>query len=165
MPVTILNRQRTRLIDTRQLRRILRTLLDDQLHLKAYELGITLVAAPAMTRLNETFLQHKGATDVITFDYSDSRDLRRRTPDPKCEIHGEIFICIDEAIIQARRFRTTWQAEVVRYFIHGILHLRGYDDHRSRERRRMKCAENRLVRLVSSRFPLSRLAREPRLGR
>ena len=74
-----------------------------------------------MTLLNETHLQHQGSTDVITFDYSEvpcqrvvSSGLELENS-PKLEasglefsqIHAEIFICIDEALLQAHRFRTT----------------------------------------------------------
>ena len=43
-------------------------------------------------------------------------------------LRGELFISIDDSVAHARRFRTMWQAELVRYIIHGLLHLEGYDD-------------------------------------
>jgi len=43
-------------------------------------------------------------------------------------ILGEIFICVDEAVLQARKFGTSWPSEVVRYIIHGVLHLCGFND-------------------------------------
>ena len=80
-------------------------------------------------------------------------------PDPRPNLHGELFICVDEAIRQARRFRTTWQSELVRYVVHGVLHLLGHDDHHAADRRKMKREENRLVRLMARRFAFTRLAR------
>ena len=158
--LTIQNRQRTRPVNQRLLRQIVTTLLDDLLETKTVELGVTLIAAPEMTRLNGAFLQHEGSTDVITFDYSEPQ-----TPDPRPQITGELFICIDDAVLQAKRFRTTWQSELIRYIVHGVLHLLGHDDHRAADRRKMKREENRLVRRLAVRFPLSRLARNPRLRR
>ena len=73
-------------------------------------------------------------------------------------VHGEIFICIDDAVKQARQFRTTWQSELVRYLIHGVLHLVGYDDLTPAGRRAMKREENRLLRMLSRQFSLRRLA-------
>jgi rRNA maturation RNase YbeY len=105
--------------------------------------------AEEMTRLNETFLHHRGVTDVITFDYAEG--LTRGS------IQGEIFVCLDEARIQARRFRTTWQDELVRYIVHGLLHLDGYDDHRKADRLRMKRRENELMRQLARKFPLEKL--------
>jgi probable rRNA maturation factor len=158
--LTISNRQRTRPINVPLLRQICVTFVNDLLGLKSVELGITLVAAPEMTGLNKTFLNHEGSTDVITFDHAEpgTRNLEAGT-----NIHGELFVCVDEAVLQARRFRTTWQSEVVRYVIHGILHLLGHDDHRVADRRKMKREENRLLRSMATRFPLSRLARKTRL--
>ena len=74
-------------------------------------------------------------------------------------LHGEIFVCVDEAVSQARRFRTTWQRELVRYVVHGVLHLLGYEDLHSRTRRKMKVAEDTLVRQLSSQFDFRRLSR------
>ncbi len=163
LDLTLRNRQRTRPVETRRLRRICTTLLEDLLQIKNAELGITLVAAPKMSRINQTFLNHQGSTDVITFDYSEVPDPRPQTPDPRPKLHGELFVCLDEAVLQARRFRTTWQSELVRYIIHGTLHLLGHDDHRASDRRTMKREEDRLLRLIRIRFPLSRLARKPKL--
>ncbi len=106
-----------------------------------------------MTRLNADLLQHTGSTDVITLDYSDPTLLA-----------GELFVCIDEALLQARRFRTTWQQEIIRYIIHGILHLQGHDDLRAAPRRRMKLEENRRLREITRDFHLSKLRRKPRVG-
>lgn len=72
---------------------------------------------------------------------------------------GEIFVCVEEAVSQARRFRTTWPSELVRYSVHGILHLLGFDDLTPSTRDQMKRAEDRWLRKLSRRFPLTRLAR------
>ena len=140
----IKNRQRLMPLDVRLLRRMSRTLLRDLLHRDEYDLGLYLVRAHEMCRLNETFLRHKGSTDVITFDYADPAQTEF--------LRGEIFICIDEALAQARRFRTRWQTELVRYLVHGILHLTGYDDQKPADRRKMKREEDRLLRELSSLF-------------
>ncbi len=105
---------------------------------ESVELGISLVRAREMTLLNETFLKHEGSTDIITFDYQEPGTGSRK---PELKLHGELFICVDEAILQAKRFRSTWQAEIVRYVVHGILHLLGHDDLKPALRRRMKREE------------------------
>ncbi len=145
------NRQRVRAVHSSLLRRFIRTLIQEKLGVATYELGFHLVAAPEMTRLNETFLHHTGSTDVITFDHSDG------TPDTP--LHGEIFICLDHAVKQAVAFRTTWQRELIRYAIHGVLHLRGFDDLTPSKRRVMKREENRLMRELMRQFPIKRLAK------
>jgi probable rRNA maturation factor len=123
--------------------------LRDGLQREVFDLAFYLVGPSRMTQLNETFLRHAGSTDVITFDYAD--------PAPPPLLHGEIFVCVDEAKRQARKFRTTWQCELVRYVIHGTLHLAGYDDLRPAAKRVMKREEDRLVRYAGDAFALTKL--------
>src|SRR4051812_43673725 len=99
----IFNRQTTRRISLPLLRRITTHFLEQVAPTAGYELGIHLVAASEMARLNQQYLQHEGSTDVITFSYREGR----RGP-----MLGEIFICIDDAVKQAKEFRTTWQSEL-----------------------------------------------------
>ena len=143
--LVITNRQRAVPLNTRLLRKMTKALLTDLLELEQFELGITIVRAPEMARINETFLQHEGSTDVITFDYADNvlsasrRQIKSDIPARRRKhIHGEIFICIDDALKQAKEFRTSWQSELARYVIHGVLHLRGFDDIGAADRRKMK---------------------------
>ena len=161
--VTVHNRQRVRPVDTRLLRQISKTLLAEWLRVERVDLGINLVAEPEMTGLNEKFLHHKGSTDVIAFDYTENVAQASRLHQSACSrdgcatLHGEIFVCMDEAVLQAQKFRASWQSEVVRYLVHGILHLLGHDDFRAGARRKMKREENRLLRKLSRRFALSKL--------
>jgi probable rRNA maturation factor len=150
------NRQHTRLINRRWLRWMIRELITDLLQLEDFDVTINLVGEREMTRINETHLQHAGSTDVITFDYS---------PGPPAELlAGELFVCLDEAVLQAKRFRTTWQSELVRYIIHGLLHLKGFDDLQPVARRKMKRQENRLLKEINVRFRLSKLELKTRLS-
>ena len=71
---------------------------------------------------------------------------------------------MDEAILQARQFKTDWRSEVVRYVVHGVLHLLGHDDVRAAARRTMKREENRLVRVLAKRFTLAQLSGAVKLG-
>jgi probable rRNA maturation factor len=162
-PLVILNRQRAVRVNVRLLRRLTQVLLQDMLRKSRYAVGICLVDSLEMARLNETFLQHEGPTDVITFDYSrdasDSSPAAGRKGLPAGSLSGEIFICLAEAETQARRFRTSWPMELARYVVHGVLHLSGYDDLQLRDRRVMKREENRLLRELGRRLPLPDLER------
>lgn len=153
--VTITNHQRTRAVESRLLRRIVKSLLAE-MQMQHADVAIHLVSASEMTRLNEAFVKHVGSTDVITFDYSVHAT---RPASPAAPLHGEIFVCLDEAVVQARRFHTTWQSELARYCVHGVLHLLGYDDLKPAARRRMKRAEDGWLRNLAHHFPLTRLAR------
>jgi probable rRNA maturation factor len=164
--LSLFNRQRVRRLDLRLLRRIVQALLRETWPDGSFDLGIYVVAEARMTCLNEAFLHHKGSTDVITFDYSERegqasrlstsgagvRLTRGRRDTSPTLLHGEIFVCLDEAVSQARRFHATWQSELVRYVVHGALHLLGYDDQADPARRRMKEAEDTLVRQLARQF-------------
>ncbi|HWN94992.1 MAG TPA: rRNA maturation RNase YbeY [Methylomirabilota bacterium] len=153
------------------LRRITRHLLETEFGVEQCELGIQFVSSDEMARVNQKFLQHEGSTDVITFDHTASgvppsnpayHGGPREHDGAETGIqmlHGEIFISVADAVKQAREFGTTWQSEIVRYVIHGLLHLRGFDDLQPAQRRVMKREENRLLRVVESRFTLRELAR------
>ena len=144
------NRQRSQPIDAKLLERIARSLIA-KIGPADYDIGIILVSDREMTRLNEAFLRHAGPTDVLAFGY---------TGDQRSSLHGEIFVCMAEALRQARRFRVAWQKEVVRYLCHGLLHFQGYDDSTLAKRRRMKAVENALLGKAAREFCLSDLARK-----
>jgi probable rRNA maturation factor len=149
------NRQSTRKVDTRLLRQITKALLTELLSISEFDLTLHLLESKEMALVNQTHLGHSGSTDVITLDYS------TKTASPL--LAGEIFICIDEAVAQAKEFGTTWQSELARYVIHAVLHLLGHDDLKAQARRRMKSEENRLLKELDRRFHLSKLARRPKL--
>ena len=145
------NRQRDRRLNLPFLRRVLRQVLAAECPGGGHELGFHFVSAGEMARVNWQFLQHEGSTDVITFDYGER----------SAELHGEAFICVADAVRQAREFKTSWQSEVIRYAVHALLHLQGYDDLQPAKRRVMKREENRLMRTLAQRFDLCELEKDP----
>ena len=155
MAVILSNRQRTKKINSRRLHQIVTALLAE-VQVTEADLGIALVGAAAMARVNWQFLRHTGATDVITFDHAETPPAKSG---PRPPLHGELFICVDVAVQQAKAFRASWQAEVVRYVVHGVLHLLGYDDLQPALRRAMKREENRLVRRLARQFSFAQLGR------
>lgn len=134
--IWVSNHQRLQRLDSAAVLRLAHSVLD-HLQLTA-ELGILFVGPKRMAQLNWQYLQHEGSTDVITFDHGSS---------PK-HLHGDIAICVADAVSQAAEFHTTWPEEITRYVIHGILHLLGYDDLTPTQRRAMKQVENRLLNLA-----------------
>ncbi len=147
--VVLRNHDRSAPLDLRLLRRIVRTLLLDILDRPQFDLEIHIVDVDKITRLNENYLRHQGVTDVIAFDYSNS---------PDAALHGEIYVCLPEARAQARRFRTTWQSELVRYLVHAVLHLIGYDDRAPAKRRSMKRAEDDALRQLQILYSLNKIS-------
>jgi probable rRNA maturation factor len=166
--LTLAQSQRAPRVDLRLLRRVTRALLG-RLQIASHDLAISLVSAEEIARLNGTFLNHPGPTDVIAFDYTPrklpkTRRGRSHAPAPvEGPLHGDIFICPEQAEAQARQFRVTWQAEIARYVVHGVLHLMGYDDHDAADRREMKRVENRLLAVLARQFDLEDLRSERRI--
>ena len=81
--------------------------------------------------INQQFLQHDYFTDIITFDYCEGNTLS-----------GDLFISIDSVRANADFFGTTFENELNRVIVHGILHLIGYDDHTEEEQKTMRSKEN-----------------------
>jgi len=87
--------------------------------------------------VNRQYLQHDYYTDIITFD-----DSHRHT------INGDIFISLDTVASNAEIQKTTFQEELHRVIIHGILHLCGINDKLPGEREIMEKAENKALQLL-----------------
>ena len=81
--------------------------------------------------VNRTYLKHDYFTDIITFDYCKS-DL----------VSGDLFISLDTVKSNSDKFETTYNEELHRTIIHGILHLCGINDKGPGEREIMEQAEN-----------------------
>lgn len=146
--VVIRNRQRGCQFRTDIIYRFTDRLLREELRLRGVSLGIAFLGADAMAKANQQFLNHTGATDVITFDYPAEGDD---------QLSGELLICPAVAVEQAKEFQTSPASELIRYVVHGVLHLRGFDDLVPDARRLMKKEENRLVRRLEAWFPAESL--------
>lgn len=86
-------------------------------------------------RVNRQFLQHDYYTDIITFDYSEDN-----------VISGDLFISLDTVRTNAEQFGKTYDDELHRVIIHGILHLCGINDKGPGEREIMEAAEDKALR-------------------
>jgi rRNA maturation RNase YbeY len=67
--------------------------------------------------INKQYLNHDYYTDIISFDYSVGNEL-----------HGDIFVSIDRVKENAFDFNVTFDEELKRVIIHGVLHYCGYKD-------------------------------------
>ena len=84
-----------------------------------------------LLEINKEFLSHDYYTDIITFDYSES-DI----------ISGDLFISIDRIKDNAKTLGLSYQEELHRVIIHGILHLLGFKDKTDEESQNMRLLEN-----------------------
>lgn len=111
------------------------------------EINVIFVDQKDIRRLNRSFLDERGDTDVIAFPYD--------SPIPDAETpFGDVYVAVPVALRNARRFGEDPPREIARLIIHGVLHLLGHDDHRPAPRKRMWKRQEALVdRLHPARRP------------
>ncbi len=107
------------------------------------EVEVALVDDATISRLNRRFLGHRGPTDVLAFP-----DGSRGEPARGGTLLGEIVISVERARAQARDAGWSVRREVVLLLVHGLLHLRGYDDQTLREAGLMRARERRVLEKI-----------------
>ncbi len=90
-------------------------------------LEVALVDDETSARVHMDFMEIPGPTDVITFH------------------HGEIVIGAEVAKRQAEEYGEPFGREILRYFVHGLLHLAGHEDEEQPEREAMETAQEKIV--------------------
>ena len=89
--------------------------------------------------VNKEYLQHDYYTDIITFDYTEGK-----------RISGDIFISLDTVSSNAEKFNASYEDELHRVIIHGVLHLCGVNDKTSKERKVMEKEEDEALRMFGN---------------
>lgn len=107
-----------------------------------------------LLEMNQTYLKHDTFTDIITFDYSNELSTEElRTPNSKLKtISGDIFISIDRIKENAEKFNTSFDNELHRVMIHGLLHLAGYKDKSKPDKTLMTQKEDFYLHLFEDQF-------------
>jgi probable rRNA maturation factor len=82
-----------------------------------------------LRKLNRIFHKRNRPTDVLAFDYSAVTDLKF--------IAGDVFVSVDVARRVSKQLGISFKEELVRYCIHGVLHLIGYDDTTAAKKKKM----------------------------
>jgi rRNA maturation RNase YbeY len=83
-----------------------------------------------LREVNVEFLDHDYYTDIITFPYSED------------EIHGDIFISSERVADNAQTLGLTFEEELCRVLVHGVLHLAGWPDKTPEEESAMRARED-----------------------
>ena len=125
--VTVRNLQRTTRVDVPRLQRFANRVVRKTRLSGLSNIDVLLVSDRRIAALHRQFMNIGGPTDVITFQ------------------HGEIFISVETAKENARRFHTTTMDELKLYIVHGLLHLHGFDDTTPAKARLMAAAQKRIV--------------------
>jgi probable rRNA maturation factor len=85
-----------------------------------------------LLNMNIQFLQHDTLTDIITFDYCEELG----------NVSGDIFISLDRVRENATELNLSFEEELKRVIIHGVLHLLGYNDKEAADEALMRQKEN-----------------------
>ena len=111
------------------------SLLKSEFSFDVISLPINFITSEQIIMINTQYLGHNFSTDIITFNYSGEND----------SFDGEIFISVDDAFSNSKKYKVSLDNEIIRLVIHGILHLLGFDDKNKFDLKKMKKEENRLV--------------------
>ncbi len=130
MPITVRNLQRTIRMNCSALQQFAERALGKIPNHSLGQIDVLLISDRRMATLHRQFMNIPGPTDVITFQ------------------HGEIFISVETAKRNARRFHSSIENEVKLYLVHGLLHLSGYDDKTAADARKMERAQARIIKTI-----------------
>jgi probable rRNA maturation factor len=108
----------------------LKQLIEDQKR-KAGTISIIFCSDEYLLKMNKEYLNHDFFTDVITFNYCE-----------KEFVSGDIFISINRISENSEKFHESFNRELLRVLFHGVLHLVGYNDKTSEEKKLMKKMED-----------------------
>ncbi len=85
-------------------------------------------------KINVEYLDHDTLTDIISFDYSMGNEL-----------HGDIFVSVERVKDNAADFNVSFEEELKRVLVHGILHYCGYKDKGEAEELLMRSKEDEKI--------------------
>ena len=84
-----------------------------------------------LLKINLEYLNHNTLTDIISFDYSLGNEL-----------NGDIFVSVERVRDNANDFKVSFEEELRRVLVHGLLHYCGYKDKTHSEEQTMRSKED-----------------------
>lgn len=113
----------------------IRTIIDKEKHTLS-NINYMFCSDDELLEINIKHLNHNTLTDIITFDYTENK-----------KISSDIFISVDRVLENAKKFEVTFEEELHRVMIHGVLHLCGYKDKTKPDAEIMRKKENWALKL------------------
>lgn len=101
-----------------------------------HDVDIAVVDSNEIAACNRKYLQHRGPTDVISFDLADDSDQ---------PLSAQLIICAEVAVAEATKYSHGPQRELMLYVVHGLLHLLGYDDQIASDAAEMYLEQERVL--------------------
>jgi probable rRNA maturation factor len=115
------------IVNKTKLKKLLEHILKEE-KVQAGDIGVIFVDDEYIQDLNRKFLQRDRPTDVLSFPL---------TEEGSALTEGEIYVSLDRAAEQAQDFKVSFENELFRLVVHGLLHLLGYRDDSPTEERIM----------------------------
>lgn len=109
-------------------------IIKEKEHVSFELLEVVYVDEEEIVRVNKEYLNRDYVTDIISFRYDED--------DSNSPIEGTLYCCAQRINEQAVEFESPTKQEFERIFIHGVLHLIGYDDQRPSDKQKMTELEN-----------------------
>lgn len=125
-------------LEEEQLIREWLSLVAKDCHFKIGVLNYIFTDDHTLLKVNKKFLEHDYLTDIITFDNSQGN-----------EVNGDIYISTDRVKDNASGLNMSFEVELQRVIVHGLLHLTGKKDDTSDRRKEMRAAENKYLSLLA----------------
>ena len=144
MKLEIINLQKHYPIKQNEMKKLVRRVLKNEK--RDAELNLVFMDNKGIKKINNMFLGHNYATDVLSFAYHE--DPRNKT------ITGEILVSVEMAVQQAQNRACSVEGEIALYLIHGVLHLLGYDDRKKRDAKKMHQRAGDLLSVLGYRVPV-----------
>jgi probable rRNA maturation factor len=149
MDIQIANHQNHRRISLSRMRRNARILLNSLGHPEG-ELSVLLVDDLRIAALNRAYLNREGPTNVIAFPMQAGR-FTHLSP----HLLGDVVISVDTAWREARDAGLEFEERLTQLFVHGLLHLCGYDHEQTPvEARRMAAKSRQLLKILKAKVPV-----------
>jgi rRNA maturation RNase YbeY len=114
----------------RKIKKLIEKVISDEKKASG-DLNFILTDDITLKKMNVKFLKHNYFTDVISFDYGVGKKM-----------NGEIYISIDTVKRNALNYKVSYNSELVRVMLHGVLHLCGYKDKSFEEKNEMNRLED-----------------------
>jgi len=116
-------------------------------HIKGKNIIFTILLTNSlnMKKLNKKFRNRNKSTDVLSFPYFSSNNLK--LPHKKSIYVGDIATCYE--IINIRSKKNNFQLEFDKAWVHGFLHLLGFDHIKNKDYSKMKEIEKKILNLFT----------------
>ena len=118
-----------------------------------FSLGVILVGQARMRNINKRYAGKNKVTDVLSFSFSEikketKKELKYIGSRSGSQMMGEIFLCPSRIKKQSRRLKRNFLEELTSVFIHGMMHLLGYDHIKNYEAEKMKKREEGFLKIL-----------------